>query len=155
GGRTPVSGRYQLLGGNRVGFQVDAYDPGRALVLDPLLSYSTYLGGASVDYGYGIAADLAGNAYVTGPVNSAHLPTAGPLPGSLSGTYDAFVTKLNADGTGLVYSTYWGGNSSETGRAIALDAAGDAFVTGITSSTNFATTAGAFQTAYGGGFSDA
>src|SRR5262249_46940031 len=155
GGRQAVAGRYVLLAPDRVGFRVDAYDRSRPLVIDPTLAYSTYLGGSSYDFGYGIAVDAAGNAYVTGTACRINFPTP---PGALQtthisdGTGDAFVAKLNVAGTALVYSTYLGGSGYDSGAAIAVDAAGNAFVTGSTSSSNFPTTAGAFQTKYGGGF---
>jgi hypothetical protein len=111
------------------------------------LLYSTYLGGSSYDYGNGIAADAAGNAYVTGYTYSPDFPTtAGAFQTTYHGSYDAFVSKLNPAGTGLFYSTYLGGSNTDAGQGIAVDAAGDAYVTGYTASTNFPTTAEAFQT---------
>src|SRR5881396_3874937 len=151
-----IAGGYVRKGANRVGFQVAAYDPSRPLVIDPTLVYSTYLGGSSSDDGYGIAVDAAGAAYVTGTTGSADF-TAGctapctGLNGTLSGRSDVFVTKINAAGTALVYSTYLGGSGYESGNGIAVDAAGAAYVTGTTSSTDFPTTPGAIQTTYGGG----
>ena len=156
GVRTKIEGRYVLKDAHRVGFQVAAYDPSRPLVIDPTLVYSTYLGGSSSDDGYGIAVDAAGAAYVTGTTGSADF-TAGctapctGLNGTLSGRSDVFVTKINAAGTALVYSTYLGGSGYESGNGIAVDAAGAAYVTGTTSSTDFPTTPGAIQTTYGGG----
>ncbi len=115
------------------------------------LLYSTYLGGSIPDYGNGIAVDTSGNAYVTGYTSSSDFPTT---PGAFQTTYtyvDAFVTKLNATGTGLLYSTYLGGSGGDLGWGIAVDTSGNAYVTGQTqSSTDFPTTAGAFQTTYGG-----
>ena len=120
------------------------------------LFYSTYLGGSGPDVGFGIAADAAGNAYVTGDTFSTNFPTtAGAFQTALGGGADAFVTKLNATGTGLVYSTYLGGSGFDHGSGIAVDAAGNAYVTGQTASTNFPTTPGVFQTGYGGGLTDA
>ncbi|TMI11748.1 MAG: hypothetical protein E6H40_03925, partial [Betaproteobacteria bacterium] len=106
------------------------------------LVYSTYLGGSGFDYGYGVAVDAAGAAYVTGYTQSADF-TAGctapctVLNGTLGGFSDAFVTKINAAGTALVYSTYLGGSSVESGIGIAVDAAGAAYVTGYTQSADF------------------
>ena len=115
------------------------------------LLYSTYLGGSIPDYGNGIAVDTSGNAYVTGYTSSSDFPTT---PGAFQTTYtyvDAFVTKLNATGTGLLYSTYLGGSGGDLGWGIAVDTSGNAYVTGqAQSSTDFPTTAGAFQTTYGG-----
>jgi hypothetical protein len=111
GTQQPVSGQFVLLGNNEVGFQVGAYDASKSLVIDPVLSYSTYLGGSGNDYGTGIAVDGSGNAYVTGYSVSTNFPTtAGTFDTSYAGgTYDAFVTKLNASGAALEYSTYLGG----------------------------------------------
>jgi hypothetical protein len=115
------------------------------------LVYSTYLGGASTDQGFGIAVDAAGNAYVTGWTVSADFPTT---PGAFDTTAagaDAFVTKLNPAGSALVYSTYLGGASTDQGFGIAVDGAGNAYVTGLTVSADFPTTPGAFDTTFNGG----
>ena len=114
------------------------------------LAYSTYLGGSSIDNGIGIAVDSAGAAYVIGSTGSTNFPTtAGAFDTSASGG-DAFVTKLNPAGSGLAYSTYLGGSSSDEGRGIAVDSAGAAYVVGSTFSTGFPTTAGAFDTSANG-----
>src|SRR3989441_926920 len=118
------------------------------------LAYSTYLGGTGDEEGFGIAVDATGNAYVTGLTNSnLDFPTtAGAFQrSSAGGISDAFVTKLNAAGAALVYSTYLGGTGDEDGFGIAVDAAGHAYVTGITFSPDFPTTAGAFQPSSTGG----
>jgi len=126
--------------------------------LDPAGSapvYSTYLGGRFSDMGIGIGVDKSGNAYVTGVTTSPDFPTVNPLQGVLAGGVDAFVSKLNATGSTLVYSTYLGGSGSiEYGRGIATDALGRAYVTGSTTSTDFPTR-NAFQTTNGGGLYDA
>jgi hypothetical protein len=117
------------------------------------LIYSTYLGGNNSDYGEGIVVDGSGDAYVTGLAESTNFPTtAGAYQSSdpKTGNDHAFVSKLNATGTGLVYSTFLGGKSSESGTGIMVDSGGDAYVTGYTSSTNFPTTSGAFQTTLAG-----
>jgi hypothetical protein len=158
GVRQPVSGQFVLEGGGQVGFALGAYDHSQPLVIDPVLTYSTYLGGPGEDDGYGIALDAAGNAYVTGYTASTNFPTTpGAFQTAYGGdTYNAFVTKLNPTGTALVYSTYLRGALLDEGYGIAVDAAGNAYVTGETSSKNFPTTAGAFQTTYGSlGYSDA
>jgi hypothetical protein len=125
------------------------------------LVYSTYLGGSGSPYGgdsaVSIAVDSSGNAYVAGTANSTDFPkTVGAFRTSNSGFSDVFVTKLKADGTGLVYSTYLGGSQPELGESIAIDSSGSAYVTGYTGSNDFPHTAGAFQTAmrtiYGNGF---
>jgi hypothetical protein len=114
------------------------------------LVYSTYLGGSADDGGNGIAVDGAGNAYVTGTTVSTDFPTANPLQATCAGISDAFVTKLNAAGNALVYSTYLGGSRYDVGNGIAVDGAGNAYVTGFTDSTNFPT-ANALQATFGGG----
>jgi hypothetical protein len=114
------------------------------------LVYSTYLGGSNYDYAYGIAIDAPGNAYVTGLTDSADFPTT---PGAFQTTYaEIFVSKLSAAGSALVYSTFLGGGVYDSGYSIAVDASGNAYVTGRTYSPNFPTTPDAFQTTYGGGF---
>ena len=148
--RQEIAGSFVRRGANRVGFKVAAYDRSRPLVIDPLvLSYSTYLGGANYDSGKGIAVDTNGNAYVTGFTQSTDFPTtAGAFQPAFGGI---FVTKLNSAGSTLVYSAFLGGNTaSSTGKGIAVDAAGNAYVTGDTQATDFPTTPGAFQTGQGG-----
>ena len=120
------------------------------------LVYSTYLGGSGGDFGGPIAVDATGNAYVTGSTNSSNFPTTiGAFQPTLAGSSDAFVTKMNPTGSGLIYSTYLGGGGFDGGGGIAVDAAGNAHVNGSTESTNFPTTLGAFQPTFGGGPFDA
>ena len=118
------------------------------------LVYSTYLGGSGQDSGTGIAVDAAGNAYVTGHTSSPDFPTTADAFQTTfdGGAFDAFVTKLNATGTALVYSTYLGGSGNDEGHGIALDALPNpnAYVSGVTESGDFPGTAGAFQTTFGG-----
>ncbi len=113
GARREIAGGYILKDAKQVGFQVAAYDATRPLIIDPTLFYSTYLGGNNTDVGYGIAADAAGNAYVTGYTCSSNFPTTpGAFQTATQGGCDAFVTKLNPAGSApLVYSTYLGGNN--------------------------------------------
>jgi len=103
------------------------------------LVYSTYLGGSDEDHGRSIAVDSSGNAYVTGQTSSTNFPTVGSLQAANSGNSDAFVAKLNAAGSALVYSTYLGGSSSDWGTGIAGDSSGNVYITGYTYSTNFPT----------------
>lgn len=134
-----LDGHYVLLAENRVGFEVENYDKSKPLVIDPVLDYSTYLGGSQ---GNGIAVDSSGNAYVTGTTGSG-FPTVNPV----QTTGVIFVAKLNAADTALIYSTYLGGSGIDSPAGIALDSSGDAYVTGHACSTDFPTTAGAFQSA--------
>jgi hypothetical protein len=161
GVRHEISGSYLIHGKNEVGFRVGSYDRSRALIIDPVLAYSTYLGGsigdpgfgAAVDSASGVALDSAGNAYVTGNTSSTDFPTTNAIQATFGGYTDVFVTKLNADGSGLVYSTFLGGNSGDYGSGIAVDSAGNAYISGATFSTDFPTV-NAIQPTFGGGSDD-
>src|SRR6266404_3675103 len=118
------------------------------------LVYSTYLGGSGDEFGYGIAVDGAGNAYVTGWTTSTDFPTINPFQPTYGGNSDAFVAKINPAGSALVYSSYLGGSGNDGGDSIAVDSAGNVYVTGSASSTNFPTVS-PLQPTYGGGNSDA
>jgi len=144
GVKEEVSVSYIPLGTGRVGFQLGSYDPTKRLVIDPVLVYSTYLGGSGFDQGYAIAVDALGNAYVTGQTAAIDFPTTAGAFQTNYGGGDAFVAKLNPSGSALVYSTYLNGAS---GNGIAVDSAGNAYVTGDAGPLTFPTTAGAFQTA--------
>jgi hypothetical protein len=124
------------------------------------LIYLTYLGGSQDDAGLGLAVDDAGDAYVTGFTNSPNFPTTagafrttfqGKGGNSIQPGGDAFVTKLNPQGSALIYSTYLGGNQDEWGLAIGIDSAGNAYVGGVTLSLNIPVTAGVLQGSYKGG----
>jgi hypothetical protein len=134
-----VQGRFLLDARNHVRFALGPYDHTQPLVIDPSLTYSTYLGGAG-DQANGIAVDSSGNAYVAGTTLSTAFPVANPLQSTnkaKNGT--AFISKLNSTGSALVYSTYLGGSVSEQANAIAVDPSGDAYVTGSTCSSDFPT----------------
>jgi len=150
GGTRNVDGRY-VLDGNRVRFELGAYDHSRELVIDPLLVYATYLGGSFYNYGTGIAVDSQGSAYVTGWTTSTNFPTTqNAIDGSLGGAAsDAFITKFNATGTALIYSTYLGGSTSgdqTSGADIAVDSEFNAYAGGTTDAVDFPVTPGAYQT---------
>ncbi len=118
--------------------------------------YSTFLGGSNSDFGgTGIDTDATGNAYVTGYTQSANfLTTLGAFQTTFGGGVDAYVVKLNPSGSSLVYSTFLGGQNNELSFGITVDANNQAYITGGTSSTNFPTTPGVFQTTFRGGFLD-
>ena len=138
-----------------VGFQLDAYESSKPLVIDPVLSYSTYLGGNGNEVGGTIAVDSSGSAYVLGATSSSNFPiTPGVYHTFYRGDSDIFVTKLNSDGSGLVYSTYIGGGTNEGGTAITVDSVGNAYVVGGTASGDFPTV-NAFQNSFGGGSNNA
>lgn len=142
GRRVPVAVRYRIAADGSIGFVLGYYDPAYPLTLDPTLTYSTYLGGSGYDYGYDIALDADGNAYVTGYTNSVDFPTENPAQpdfGGGMGAGDVFVVKLNPTGSTLVYATYLGGRGNDRGLSIALDADGNAYVTGDTTSIDFPT----------------
>ncbi len=153
GTRREIESSFALEPDGLVRFAVGQYDKSAPLIIDPVLIYSTYLGGSAGDTGIGITVDSAGNAYVTGRTLSTNLPRANALQNTISGGIDVFVTKLNASGSALVYSTYLGGNANDGGNKIAVDSAGNAYVTGYTASTNFPT-ANAFKNTFGGGSDD-
>ena len=116
------------------------------------LVYATFLGGAKIDYGYSIAVDSSGAAYVTGSTYSSDFP---PTPGAYdtthNGLHDAFVVKLNPSGSTLAYATFLGGDGWEEGSGIAVDASGAAYVTGGTGSPDFPTTSGAYDRTFENG----
>jgi hypothetical protein len=149
GVRKRVEGHYQLLANAKVGFQLDKYDRTKPLVIDPTLTYSTYLGGTGEDDGRGIAIDSSGAAYITGSTFSTNFPTSSAFQGANAGSQDVFITKLNAAGSALTYSTYLGGSGDDNGIEITVDSSGSAYITGETSSTNFPTSS-AFQGANAG-----
>lgn len=154
GKREKVSGRYEIRKEGRVGFQVAAYDSKRPLIIDPVLFYSTYLGGLAVDSGRSIVVDASGNAYVLGNTTSANFPTQGPYQVNIAGGSDVFIAKFDPSQSGaasLLYSTYLGGSGNEVPGGITIDSSGNAYVTGETASADFPVTLGAYQLAIGGG----
>jgi hypothetical protein len=156
-----LNGRYVLAENNHFALEIDAYDRGRPLIIDPVLEYSTYLGGLQPDAGTRIAVDANSNAYVVGVTYSSDFPIgSSPLrTGDLDGRCvfegesgpelvrcgDVFITKLNSAGSAIVYSTYLGGFSTDLASAVAVDTSGSAYLTGYTDSPDFPTTPGAIM----------
>src|SRR5438445_5965893 len=161
GRRAVIPTRYVFKAERQVAFEVAAYDATMPLIIDPVLAYSTYLGGSADDQGLAIAVDAQGNAYVTGDTGSADFLQGDPFP-TTSGAFRTtpagiFVPKLNADGSPLLHSSYLGAAGSDLVSGIAVDAAANAYVTGFTASGNafrldapFPTTPNAFQEIPGG-----
>src|SRR5579863_9779824 len=156
-GKRRVVVRYALKGSKEFGFEVGRYRKDERLTIDPVLSYSTYLGGSGGDVAYAVGVDTAGNAYVAGETNSTNFPTSNARQGASGGNGDAFVAKLNPTGTALLFSTYFGGSGSDSAAGLAVGS-GDVFVTGTTTSADFpiaptstsTSATQAFQTVYGG-----
>lgn len=133
-----VEGGYRLIDERTVAVVVGSYDRTRPLVVDPALVYSTYLGGTDQDYAADLAVDSSGSLYLVGTTTSVDFPTASAFRAEMRGSYgDAFVVKLDPSGTQIVYSTYFGGSSLDSGESIAVDAAGCAYITGHTQSADF------------------
>ncbi len=153
GKRQQVACAYKLEkadGVPSVQFAVARYDTSKLLVIDPSLQYSTYLGGSDVDSGFSIVVEPSGNAYIAGLSSSTNFPTSlNAFQNTISGGYDAFITKLSADGSTLLYSTYLGGGNTDYCTGIVLDKIGNLYATGVTDG-GFPVTPGAFQTVLAG-----
>jgi len=132
-----VAARNRVFADGSVGFWVDRNERGAGVVIDPVLVYSTYLGGTRDEFPVGMAVDLLGNAYLTGNTLSTNFPTAVPLQSTNRGGQDVYVAKVDDTGGALVYSTYVGGSADETGRDLAADASGAVYVAGYTTSDDF------------------
>lgn len=131
-----VWGAYHRLGLNTFGIVLGVYDHNKTLIIDPILTSSTFLGGSSLDLATSVTVDGIGNIYLTGWTDSNDFPTVSP--GFLRGrSVDAFVAKLDPTGTTLIYCTYLGGSEDDRGTAIAVDTSGNAYVAGTTNSPNF------------------
>lgn len=160
-GRRFISGRYVRRAERAVGFEVSGYDPRKPIVIDPVLAFSTFLGGDGQDSGHAVALDAGGNAYVTSATTSLDFPTRNPYQGANAGASDVSITKLDPTGTIMLYSTYLGGSGTENdfragvnASGIAVDAAGNAYVTGRTASPDFPVV-NALQASFRGGDYDA
>jgi uncharacterized repeat protein (TIGR01451 family) len=152
GVREYVSARY-ILKRRTITFELAPFDRSRPLVIDPVVSLSSFLGGSADDVVNGLAMDSSGSVYLTGETGSADFPTtAGVVQGANGGGTDVFVTKLDASGASVLYSTYLGGAGADRGSGISVDATGAAHVTGRTGSTDFPVTDGALQTSHLGDY---
>jgi hypothetical protein len=154
GSKRIISADYAVRKDGLVAFRLGDYDRSLPLVIDPILSYSTYLGGTNIDGASAIAVATDGTAFVAGGTFSIDFPTAHPLQSNHGGQadffQDAFVAKLSADGSTLLYSTYLGGKNEDAANGIAVDAFGDAYVTGTTDSPDFPVTFGSLNVECGG-----
>ncbi|MEO5617950.1 MAG: SBBP repeat-containing protein, partial [Candidatus Eisenbacteria bacterium] len=149
GERRPVRARYRLVDAHTFAFAVDRRpDPKLPLVIDPVLKYSTFLGGISYDEVHEIVSDIPGNAYVVGGTLSPDFPASGtPVP---STKYSVFLTKIAPNGGSLVYSVFLGGSEDQIGYGLRVDLAGNAYIAGVTGSNNFPTTTGAYDVTFNG-----
>jgi uncharacterized protein (TIGR03437 family) len=163
-GKTPVRGSFALVGKHTVAFRLGAYDRDRTLTIDPTLAppantstltYSTFLGGAGNEFARGIGLDSAGNVYIAGGTTTTNLPTVSTFQPNFGGqtanaaSGDAFIAKFSPSGA-LLYLTYLGGSADDTAMALAVDATGNAYVTGFTTSSNFPTAGTPYQSKFGG-----
>jgi YD repeat-containing protein len=139
GGRVDVPIRYTVAADGTISFTLGAYDRAHPLLIDPTLTYGTYLGGAGSDSGYGVAVDSGGNTYVVGYTTSTNFPTNAPAQGANNGGQDALLFKLDPSGSTLLFSTYLGGGAEDAGYAVTVDNAGSVYATGQTYSSNFPT----------------
>jgi hypothetical protein len=143
GARHPVKGGYVLRGKSGIAFKVEAYDRRQLLVIVPLLTYASYLGGSGAEFGNGIAVDSSGHAWVTGTTSSTDFPiTSGNFQSRNFGNGDIFITKVSPDGSTREFSTYAGGSQNDAATGIAVDPLGNAYVTGTTQSSDLSCDAG-------------
>jgi hypothetical protein len=150
--RRYVAGQYVIENKDQLGFRVSNYDTSSPLVIDPVLIFSTYLGGSGSEEGAAVTTDFEGNAYIVGATDSLNFPmTPGVFQSASGAGKDLFVTKLNPNGGGVVYSTYIGGSLDDYGYGVAIDNEGNIYVTGTTASANYPTTPGVVQSTKSGG----
>ena len=150
GAQKEISSQYLITPEQTITFQLGDYDPNYSLIIDPILVYSSYLGGTGTDAALDIKVNTSGEAYITGYTSSLDFPvTAGAFDSLLDGGQDIFVSKLNTAGTVLLFTTYIGGTATEAGRTLDIDSAGNIYISGETGSLDFPTSAGAFATTKG------
>jgi hypothetical protein len=147
GNHREIQAAWIVRGPREVGFGLGHYDRSLPLVIDPVITWATLLGGTGDDQAFGVALDAVGNVLVTGDTTSLDFPDASGLP---VGT-DAFVTKIDANGQSLIYSAYIGGSGTDGARAIAADSGANVYLAGFTDSPDFPITAGTVQPVHGGG----
>jgi uncharacterized repeat protein (TIGR01451 family) len=159
GSRHFLSGRYVVRDARQIGLEVNGSRADKALVIDPVLAYSSFLGGTGVDVSHGVAIDSENNVYLTGETTSTDFPTASPEQPQNAGGSDAFVTKLDPTGSTVLFSTYLGGSGQENdfhsgveASGIAVDSGGNVYLTGRTSSTNFPVVNALFPSYRGGDY---
>jgi Beta-propeller repeat len=150
GERRNIEVQFLMLGGLEYGFKLGDYDHSRTVVVDPVLVYSTYLGGSNDEGIFGIGFDAQRNIYIAGETSSVDFPTQNALQSQVGGSYDAFVSKFDASGKHLVYSTYLGGSDYDHAVGIRVDGDGNTYVAGLTSSKDFPVK-NALQTSNAGG----
>ena len=137
GVRHPVQARYRIVHGKTVAFDLAAYDVTRPLVIDPVISYSTYIGGTAMSGVTALAVDAFGNLYAAGWTETIDFPVSNAIQAVSAGGVDAFVFKLNPTGSTLLYATYIGGRGDDRAAGLAVDSSGQIYIAGSTASTNF------------------
>jgi uncharacterized repeat protein (TIGR01451 family) len=148
GGKQSVQGRFVMRGPKRAGFAIGNYDRSRELVIDPILTFSTYFGGSGDEHSTSVAVDGGFNIYIAGSTTSPNLPAVGTFQTTLNGPQNVYVAKIQAplgSSASLLYTTYLGGDGTDSPVGIKVDGAGNAYLAGTTSSTNFPTSANAYQ----------
>lgn len=144
--RTPVESRFRVIDAERYGFETGPTEPGDVLIVDPSLSYSTYLAGLVDEYGKATAVDASGSLTIVGLTQSADFPTTvGAFDTTHNGNYDGVIVKLNPTATAYVSATFFGGTGDDRVFGVRLDGSGNTYVTGITKSANFPVTVGVLQ----------
>lgn len=150
-----INSEFSKKSESSIGFQVKTFDPSYPVIIDPLL-FSTYLGGSSIEYGYDVDIDASGYAIIGGITSSPNFPTtSGAFQLSAPGGYDLFVSKFNSIASSLTFSTYIGGWSTDYLNALKVDANGNCYITGYTSTGNYPVTTGAYDVSFNGGSFDA
>lgn len=137
GNRKSIKGSYKLSANNQISFQIGDYDTSKTLVIDPVIGYSTFLGGTDNDFSNAITVDNEGNTYLVGNTASINFPVSNFQQQNNKGKNDLFITKIAPDGNRVIYSTYIGGSDNDFGNAIAVDSMGNVYVAGYTFSSDF------------------